>query len=104
GALVNTTAVATGVASSAQEFNSNTLVGDNNPDAEINAADRTWEWNGKASGAYTLPFQILTSLNYEHRGGYGYARSVLFSKAAGALNVGKTIPSVALLVEPIGTR
>jgi len=29
---------------------------------------------------------------------------VLFSKAAGFANVGVTIPSIALLVEPIGTR
>jgi hypothetical protein len=104
GALVGSTAVASGVASSAQEFNSNTLVGDLNPDAEINAADHSWEWNGKASGAYTLPFQILTSVNYEHRGGYAYARSLLISKAAGFANVGKTIPQVTILAEPIGTR
>jgi hypothetical protein len=104
GALVNSTSVATGVASSAQEFNSNTLVGDLNPNAEINSGDHSWEWNGKASGAYTLPYDILTSVNYEHRGGYAYARSVLFSRAAGFTNVGRTIPQAALLVEPIGTR
>jgi hypothetical protein len=104
GAMVNGNAVATGVASSAQEFNSNTLVGDANPNAELNSGDHTWEWNGKMSGAYTLPFDVLTSLNYEHRGGYAYARSLLISKAAGFANVGKTIPSIALLVEPIGSR
>jgi carboxypeptidase family protein len=104
GAMVGGTAVATGVASAAQEFNSNTLVGDNNPDAEINAADHTWEWNGKGSGAFTLPYEVLVSVNYEHRGGYAYARSLLISKAAGFANVGKTIPQVAVLAEPIGTR
>jgi hypothetical protein len=104
GAMVGGTTVASGVASSAQEFNSNTLVGDANPDAEINAADHSWEWNGKGSGAYTLPYAVLASINYEHRGGYAYARSLLISKAAGFANVGKTIPQITLLAEPIGTR
>ena len=104
GALVGSTAVATSVASSAQEFNSNTLVGDSNPDAEINAADRTWEWNGKACGRVQLAARCtdVTQLRASRR--YAYARSLLISKAAGFANVGVTIPSVALLVESIGTR
>jgi hypothetical protein len=89
--------------SAAQEFNSNTLVGDNNPNAEINAADHSWEWNGKVSGVYTLPYDVLVSANLEHRGGYAWARQVLFSKAGG-FAVAQTIPSITLNAEPIGTR
>jgi hypothetical protein len=93
------------VSASSGEFNSNTLVGDLNPNAEINAYDRTWEWTGKASGAYTLPFDLFVSANYERRGGLPWARQVQFSRnLPGIVNVGKTIPSITLNVEPIGTR
>ena len=40
-----------------------------NPNAEINAANNTWEWTGKFSGAYTFPLGIIASANFEHRSG-----------------------------------
>src|ERR1700686_1532304 len=83
--------------SSSQEFNSNTLVGDYNPNAEIFTADHNWESAGKLSGAYTFPLGVLFSASYEHRGGYPWAR-------AGLAGGGKTIPSLLVNVEPIGAR
>jgi hypothetical protein len=67
-----------------------------NPNAEINAVNDTWEWSGKISGAYTLPFGITASANYDHRSGIPQARQVLFTG-------GQTIRSVLVNVEPIGT-
>jgi hypothetical protein len=72
-------------------------VGDFNPNAEIFTTDHNWESGGKASGAYTLPFDVMFSAAYEYRGGYAWARQVLFRG-------GKTIPSITLNVEPIGAR
>jgi hypothetical protein len=67
-----------------------------NPNAEIFAANRTWEWIGKISGAYTFPHAIIASANYEHRSGDPGARQVLFRGR-------RQIPSILLNVEPIGT-
>ena len=67
-----------------------------NPNAEINAANDTWEWSGKISGAYMLPHGITASVNYDHRSGIPQARQVLFTG-------GQTIRSVLMNVEPIGT-
>jgi hypothetical protein len=68
-----------------------------NPNAEINQADRTWEWQSKISGAYVWPADVMLSANFEHRSGIAWARQVLFTGGA-------TIPSIVLNVEPIGTR
>jgi hypothetical protein len=67
-----------------------------NPNAEINVANNTWEWSGKISGAYTLPYGITASANYDHRSGIPQARRVLFTG-------GQTIRSFLMNVEPIGT-
>jgi hypothetical protein len=67
-----------------------------NPNVEINTADRTWEWTGKVSGAYTFPYAIIASANYEYRSGAPQARQVLFTG-------GRTIRSIVLNVEPIGS-
>ena len=67
-----------------------------NPNAEINAANDTWEWSGKISGAYTLPYEITASANYDHRSGAPQARQVLFTG-------GQTIKSLLMNVEPVGT-
>jgi hypothetical protein len=48
------------------------------------------------SGAYNLPWGIVTSANYDIRSGGPQARQVLFTG-------GRTIRSIALNVEPIGT-
>jgi hypothetical protein len=67
-----------------------------NPNAEINATNDTWEWSGKISGAYTFPYGITASANYDHRSGVPQARQVLFTG-------GQTIRSVLMNVEPTGT-
>jgi len=85
------------VSPTGSEFNSNVVSGPFHPNAEINTADREWEWLGKASGAYIFPRQVMVSANFEHRSGYPWARQVLFRG-------GRTIRSITLNVEPVGTR
>ena len=68
-----------------------------NPNAEINTTDDSWERNNKLSGSYEFPYRLRLGVNYQNRSGLPYARQVLFSG-------GQTIPSVVLNVEPIGTR
>ena len=75
----------------------NVLGGDRNPNAEINTTDNTWEWTGKLSGVYQFPAQVLVSAQFEHASGRSFAREVLFRG-------GRTIPSIAVNVEPFGTR
>jgi hypothetical protein len=67
------------------------------PNAEIFAEDDTWEWLGRASGAYSLPAGILISANFEHRSGNAFARTV---SVAG----GSQVRSLTIRAEPIGTR
>ncbi len=67
------------------------------PNGEIFAADNTWEWLGRASGAYNLPKGMLVSANFEHRSGTPFARTV---SVAG----GQQIRSLTIRVEPIGAR
>jgi len=69
---------------------------DFSPNAEINTADHTWEWNGKVSGAYRLRAEITVSVNYDHRSGTPQARQVLFRG-------GRQIPTMVLNAEPIGS-
>jgi hypothetical protein len=83
--------------SSSLEFNSNVMAGDLNPNAQINTSDRNWEQAGKVTGVYMLPFDVMFAVDDEYRGGYPWARQVLFTG-------GTTIPSITLNVEPIGTR
>jgi hypothetical protein len=79
------------------EVNQNVQSGDLNPNAEINTADRTWEWTAKFSGVYILPAQISLSAQLEHESGVVFARQAIFRG-------GRTIPSITLNVEPVGTR
>lgn len=67
------------------------------PNAEINATNDSWEWLGRVSGAYQFPADLQLSANFEHRSGEPWGRSV---SVAG----GRTIPSLTVRVEPIGTR
>jgi len=67
------------------------------PNSEIFAADTRWEWLGRVSGSYLLPYGLQTSANFEHRSGTPWARTALFRGGA-------TIPSITLNVEPIGSR
>jgi carboxypeptidase family protein len=82
------------------EFNSNVVSGPMTPNAEINTSDHRWEWLGKVSGAYMFPGQVMASANLEHRSGYPWARQVRYSGSTG----GRTITSITLNVEPVGTR
>jgi hypothetical protein len=66
------------------------------PNAEIFAANNTWEWNATASGSYNLPWNVLVSGHFENRSGVPFARTV---SATG----GVTIPSITVRVDPIGT-
>jgi hypothetical protein len=79
------------------EFDSSVTSGADNPNAEINTSNREWEWTGKLSGVYMLPYDVMFAGQYEHRGGYPWARQVLFRG-------GRTIPSITLNVEPVGAE
>jgi hypothetical protein len=68
-----------------------------NPNAEINTANRTWEWEGKASGAYLLPADVMVSANLQILSGSPYARTALFTATG-------PIPSIVLNVQPIGSQ
>jgi hypothetical protein len=65
------------------------------PNAEIFAADKNWEWLGRASGVYLFPADVQVSANFEHRSGMTQARMVSFAG-------GRQIPSITLRVEPMG--
>jgi len=67
------------------------------PNAEIFAANETWEWLGRLTGAYIFPADVQVSANFEHRSGDPWARQVSFTGGA-------TIPQIRLRVEPIGAR
>jgi len=67
-----------------------------NPNTEINTANHTWEWLGRASSAYVFPGNVMLSASYEHRSGDVQARTVLLSG-------GGTIPSITVNAEPIGS-
>jgi hypothetical protein len=67
-----------------------------NPNQAFNTANNTREWQAKMSGAYTLPWAILASANYDIRSGLKQARQVQFTG-------GTTIRSINLDVEPIGS-
>jgi len=67
------------------------------PNAEIFAADRTWEWIFRAGGSYLARYGILASANFSHESGAPWARRVEFGG-------GRQIPTLVVNVEPIGTR
>ena len=95
--------------SAGAEFNGNVESGPLNPNAEIFANETGWESSGKISGVYRFPFDVLTSINFERRSGYYWARTVRFACTGTELTrglcvAGKTIPNITLNVEPIGTR
>jgi hypothetical protein len=67
------------------------------PNAEIFAENKNWEWQSRFTGSYLFPHDILFSGNFEHRSGDPWARTAL-------LGGGRQIPDITLLVEPIGSR
>ena len=87
----------TGFGTSSPTFSA---AGDNagflNPNTEINTSDDTWEWDGKVSGTYVFPLDILVSGNFHYTSGDPFARQVRFTG-------GQTIPFIVLNVDPIGT-
>jgi hypothetical protein len=66
------------------------------PNVEINAGDRTWEWIFRASGIYGLPGGVSVSANFNHESGAPQARQVL-------VRGGQTIPNIVLNAEPLGS-
>jgi hypothetical protein len=78
------------------EANSPVYAADANPNAEILASDRTWEWIARAQGAYYFPGRVMVSANFAHQSGSAFARQVLFT--------GGALSSITLRAEPIGTR
>ena len=66
------------------------------PNAEINSADKTWEWMWRASGSYLLPYRIQLAANFESRSGAPLARTVSFANGA-------RVGTLTLRVEPIGS-
>jgi carboxypeptidase family protein len=66
------------------------------PNALINTSDETWDWDAKIAGTYILPREILASATYHHTSGDAFARQVRFTG-------GRTIPTITLNVDPIGT-
>jgi outer membrane receptor protein involved in Fe transport len=66
------------------------------PNNDINVADHTWEWSGKASAAYMMPRGVTVSVNYDHRSGMPFARQVL-------LRGGKQVTSLVVNAEPVGS-
>ena len=66
------------------------------PNSEINTSSHFWEYTGKVSGAYMLPWEIQLAGNYERRQGLPQARQVQFTG-------GQTIRSIVLNVEPLGS-
>jgi hypothetical protein len=77
----------------ANEDEFNTL----DPNAEIFAAEDTWEWLTRLSGSYLFPYGILASARFEHRSGSPWARTAL-------LTGGQQNPDIEVRVEPFGTR
>jgi hypothetical protein len=67
------------------------------PNADINSVDKTWDWDGKLTGTYIFPAELAVSGNFHHTSGDPFARQVRFTG-------GRTIPSIVLNVEPIGTH
>jgi hypothetical protein len=67
-----------------------------NPNVEINTGNNTWEWIGRVSGIYLLPWSLSLSANFDHRSGDPQARQVLFRG-------GVQVPNLVVNVEPLGS-
>ena len=69
---------------------------DADPNAEIFAADRSWEWLFRTQAAYYFPGEVMVSATVSHLSGTPWARQVLFT--------GGVLSSITVRAEPIGTR
>ena len=63
------------------------------PNAEIFAADDSWEWLGRASASYQMWWGILLAANYENRSGAVWARTA-------QVRGGVQIPQFTIRTEP----
>lgn len=79
------------------EFDLTNRGGSLDPNAEIFAANRTWEWLLRLSGAYRFPLDFMVSANFEHRSGVPRAREVQFTGVP-------VLSTIVLRTEPIGTQ
>jgi len=78
------------------EFNTTSRAANDDPNAEINTANETWEWLFRATGSYLLPWDISVSGVVESRSGVPWARQVVFQSAV--------LGAITMNVEPIGTQ
>ena len=78
-------------------FRADNEVGFQNPNAEINTFDKTWDWDGKMTGAYNFPGDVQVSTNLHMISGESFARTV-------QLRGGATIPNIVVNAEPFGSR
>lgn len=78
------------------EFTTSSRSANDDPNAEINTANDTWEWLGRVTGSYVLPWDIAVSGVMEHRSGVAWARQAVFASTV--------LGSLTLNVEPIGSR
>ena len=67
-----------------------------NPNAEIFAANNTYEWQARLSGSYDIPFGIQFSANFTSQSGAQLARTL-------SVTGGKQITSMTIRTEPIGS-
>jgi hypothetical protein len=67
-----------------------------NPNTEINVADDTWVWIGKAAGSYVFPKGIVGGFSYNVRNGDRLARQVL-------LRGGGSVSTLVVNADPIGS-
>ena len=67
------------------------------PNAEINNDDNTTEWIARMQGSCAFPWDITTSINYEHRSGEAQRRTVI-------LTGGRQIPQITLPAEEFGAE
>lgn len=78
------------------EFNTSSRGANDDPNAEINTSNNTWEWLGRMTGSYALPWSTTISAVMEHRSGVPWARQAVFTSSI--------LGNLTLNVEPIGTR
>lgn len=78
------------------EFTTSSRAANDDPNAEFNTANNTWEWLGRITGSYTLPWRITASGVMEHRSGVAWARQAVFNSPI--------LGNLTMNVEPIGTR
>ena len=83
------------------------LLADYNPNAEINSRDDSYEWTARLTGAYTFPYDVQMSMNYEMRSGDTWARTVVLQDLVPGTTTrtpGSTIPTLSVRAEPVNAN